>query len=402
MSVLKSNMENFTIYNSDQLNGMIQIFITTDGSVNFNELVKENQCFLVVDSLNPNTVKEVVDKVINILKSKNYNNINLNITVLTKNDVEKQQEEELKNISFQDDKFKVDVKNNELDNSLVKDEQQLNNIPKEQSDIINTFNAFLAAKMVKKVDNGIMKNYVTRTSDKYNKGYMLDSITPEEMLSYYNKMLTDEKVKQEISNLSPEEISNKVLDFMASEENKKKYYLETAEQNFNSTKSGVEGRQENAINDRVQQTGGLVNSEIGVGVNGPVGVSPTDSVVVAEQEGDHVKTGYASVTNTTINNDGVMVNDDSTRSDYQANTNDDQKNNDSEKASEEDLAEEEIQERDMLQHNMYNNTLNKTHVKTLVKRPSWMGTRGIASFAFLIFLTVISMAIGYIVFTITR
>lgn len=136
MEVLRNNIGlnnggKFTIYNSNQLTGSIQFFITTDGSTNFNELVKENQCYMVVGNLDPNTVKEIVDKVVNILKSQNYNNINPNITVLTQNDVEKQQSENLKNIVFQDDKLKVDVKLKEINIEKKINNQQVNGLTNE-------------------------------------------------------------------------------------------------------------------------------------------------------------------------------------------------------------------------------------------------------------------------------
>ena len=403
-----NNGGNFTVYNSNQLTGSIQIFITTDGTVNFNELVKENQCYLVVDNLDRNTVKEVVDKVVSILKSQNYNNINSNITVLTQNDVEKQHADNLKDIVFQDDRLKIDLKTNGRNNEQKMNEQHVNNMSKEQGDLVESFNTFLAAKMVQKVDNGIIKNYVTRSADKFSNGYLLDEVNSQEMLSYYNKMMDDEKLKQEISILSPEEISNRVLDYIASEENKKKYYLEMAEQGFSSAKSGVEERKEEIINDKVQKSGGVVNAELGVGINGTVGVSPTDSVVVSEKDGDHIKTGYASVTNTTISNDGITDNNsvvygDGIKSDNQFEDDNSKSNdNESEKLEEDSLVQEEIQQRDMMQYNNYSNSLNKSHKKTLVKRPSWLNNRGVATFAFFIFLTIISIAIGYFVFTIVR
>ena len=415
-----NNGGKFTIYNSNQLTGSIQLFITTDGSTNFNELVKENQCYMVVGNLDPNTVKEVVDKVVNILKSQNYNNINPNITVLTQNDVEKQQSENLKNIVFQDDRLKIDVNSKENSNEQALNEHQENNISKKQSDLLETFNVFLAAKMVQKVDNGIIKNYVTRSADKFSNGYLLDEVKPQDMITYYNKMIDDEKTKQEISNLSPEEISNRVLDYIASEENKKKYYLEKAEQGFSSSKSGVEGRKENAINDEIQKTDGFVSPELGVGVTGPADVRPTDSVVVSEKDGDHIKTGYASVTNTTISNDGVtdsnsVVYGDGIKSDNQQ-EDDNSKSNDNEleddnsksndiepeKLEKDSFLQKEIQQRDMMQPNMYSGPLTNSHKKTLVRRPAYLNNRGIATFAFFIFLTIISIAIGYFVFTIVR
>ncbi len=200
-----------------------------------------NICYIIIDYKDYKKTKEIIAKAWNDL---NRIPVKENIKVVYTNETEKQ-------IAYFIDKSM---------NNVIIEEQKDN---KKENEVKEEFNKFLSARTITKEDNGIIRKYVERTSDNFNTGYMLEGITTEEMYNKYNELLNDNNNKERFSTMNEQEIANFVLDYIASSNNHKKYYLESAEKQTSTNKVGAIASNVAKDND------GVVNKEIGVVINSP-------------------------------------------------------------------------------------------------------------------------------------
>ena len=117
--------------------------------------------------------------------------------------------------------------------------------------------------------------------------------------------MSDSAKKNIYENMNEEELSNTVLDAIAREGNRKKYYLESARDQVATNKMG-------AVAGMVAtQNEGIVNEEIGVVRNGS---KKTDEINTVEQVGNQVNVVTPEVNTATVSNNNATVSNNSVSS----------------------------------------------------------------------------------------
>ena len=337
MSVNKLDGDMFTIYFNDLSREKdISIFISTKKDDNYDKLVRDNQCYIIVDKLDRDNVKNIFMNAVNALKNNGYSNISHDVIFVVQNNNELNN---ISGISFGDD-FNV-----KFDDSF----KNKKNTEEEKEEFIDRLMEF---KSVTKIDNGIMRHYIQRKSDSNHVGYMLEDVDRSVIYDKYVELLNDSTKANEISGMSEEELGNYVLDMVSEENNIKKYYLESAlDQKANDRMGAVAGR-------LAYQNDGVVNKEIGIVENGPDNSNQFNSV---EEDDNRVNVITPQVNSNSMSSNGSsVVNDTNSYSDdnsysYDGNSLD---NNGNEYGNE--YTEEEVQAREK----------SNNYVKKRVLRPN--------------------------------
>ena len=132
---------------------------------------------------------------------------------------------------------------------------------------------YFKANMIKKEENGKIKEYVERKVDQHGKEYVLE-VSLGDMKEEFNSLLNDDSVN--IDNLNDIEVANMVMDRIA--DRKKQYYMESSDKY--EAKNEKEQAALNATNldDRV-------NTEVGI-VKRDSSESKGNSYRAIEQNGD--------------------------------------------------------------------------------------------------------------------
>lgn len=277
--------EEFRIALSNMINSSVEI------NVKFNEnfaIIEPNKCYISITNINEDKVKDVIMQTWKeIQKQLGIKNFSSQIKIIVNNEEDFNKANRIASNSG----LRVMI---EKSSEYQKMEQTKQNLDK-----------FLKANTVTKNDNGILKTYTERKADNSNIGYMLENITSEEMYRKLQELMSDSAKKNIYENMNEEELANTVLDAIAREGNRKKYYLESARDQVATNKMG-------AVAGMVAtQNEGIVNEEIGVVRNGS---KKTDEINTVEQVGNQVNVVTPEVNTATVSNNNATVSNNSVSS----------------------------------------------------------------------------------------
>lgn len=274
--------EEFRIALSNTINSSVEI------NVKFNEnfaIIEPNKCYISITNINEDKVKDVIMQTWKeIQKQLGIKNFSSQIKIIVNNEEDLNKANRIASNSG----LRVMI---EKSSEYQKMEQTKQNLDK-----------FLKANTVTKNDNGKLKTYTERKADNSNIGYMLENITSEEMYRKLQELMSDSAKKNIYENMNEEELTNTVLDAIAREGNRKKYYLESARDQVATNKMG-------AVAGMVAtQNEGIVNEEIGVVRNGS---KKTDEINTVEQVGNRVNVVTPEVNTATVSNNTATVSNNS-------------------------------------------------------------------------------------------
>lgn len=263
-----NNQDKFNIALSKNINSKIEINVLLSNKL---EKVDSNKCYILMDKIDINKAREIIMQTWKNLQALGYNNFVGEIKIIVNN----QKELALANTISNNSGLKINITKSDLFQKEVQNKETIERIMK--------------ANTITKIDNGIMRTYTERTSDDNNLGYMLEGITKEEM---YNKL---QQLQQQnptiLENKNEQEIANIVLDSIAEENNRQKYYLESVlDQKAQDKRGAIAGVV-------AYKNEGTVNKEIGIVRNG---VEQEDEIKTVEEDDDKLKVVTPEVNEATI------------------------------------------------------------------------------------------------------
>lgn len=323
-----NNQDKFNIALSKNINSKIEINVLLSNKL---EKVEPNKCYILMENIDINKTREIIMQTWKNLHAIGYNNFLGEIKIIVNN------EKELN-----------------LATSIVNDNKKYLKINITKSDLFQkenknkeTIEKIMKANTITKIDNGIIRTYTERKADDNNLGYMLEGVTKEEM---YNKL---QQLRQQnptiLDNKNEKELANIVLDSIAEENNRQKYYLESVlEQKAQDKKGTIAG----AV---AYKNEGTVNKEIGIVRNSS---SQENEINTVEENDNKLKVVTPEINNVTISTNN------NTTPNYGFNhqsTNDYYEDESILTETEENLTEEEIQQREV------NKTQSYVRRRVLVK-----------------------------------
>ena len=294
MSVKRIDMDKFSIYHSDILNGDIELIITSD---------MNNQCYIALSDFTKANIELVGNWAVNTLKDHGYSRFKKEVTIIVKDEEEYNK---VQDISFGNDVEVVVVKAYEEVqvnvNNNPNDRKHDNKNDEKDGKVEDFIESYLKVNTINKMDNGIMKKYVQRISSDASNSYMLEDVSAVDIHNKYQELLSDEKFRNKIVGMNEEEIAKEVLDSISLSGNKKQYYLES------SLEQGSSNKKEELAGDVAYQKDGVVNKEIGIVQNGPSNGQQYSSI---EQDGDNLNVVNPELQSTSIYSNGNVNGDSS-------------------------------------------------------------------------------------------
>lgn len=351
---LINKTNNYTMYENDLENGdkfIIAISNTINSNIEINvklnnnlAVIEPNKCYISItniDTIDVEKIKSIIMKAWRNLQKQGYTNFSNNIKL----SIDREEELELANKVATESGLRVIIDKSPKYHQL-----------KEQAKLIDKkerIEKVIKANTITKIDNGIMKKYTERKADKYNTGYLLENISNEDILRKFREMLSDPNNQEIYDKMTEEQLANSVLDAIALEGNRKKYFLESYREQSNNNMKGT------IASEVARQNEGTVNKETGIIINDP---NKEDKINTIEEDKEQYNVVAPEINNVDVSSQGIS-NKNNMGSSFQntsysfnhTTTNDYYQQNDvtMNENSEESLSEEEQQKREVNKENVY-------------------------------------------------
>ena len=290
----------------------------------------------------------------------------------------------------QNDKLKIQgVVNNENLKYVIKDSSVNQNVVSSQEKAEMPFEKFWKANVIQKMDNGILKNYIHRTSDENTVGYMLEGISLDDMYNEFKRLSSDVEFKNRVNGMNEGQIANVILDYIATSRNLTKYPMESASEIKNDTNN----QKENIVSSLAASNDAVANKEIGVVNNNH---QNNNYQVVEENTNGNLKVGSPDVVSNNSYSSGSVTEEVSNNNVYSASSDSNEAYNNYDNNSNNNL------QFNQWNQNMYSRDMNTSGKFKVKKRILGLNNNNNSGFvsvaAYVIFTAIILAVIGFIIF----